>query len=148
MSDFENDLCILLSDVARHMRTYGNQLAQQHGTTLAQLTILERLQREPDITQNELAAITELSSMTVARLVDRLEEFGQETGVPVFDTLPFFAGPSPATLVNAPFVDPHPNAEGHALLATGMARVLRAAGLLSSPSASRSRSLATLTGVR
>jgi MarR family transcriptional regulator, transcriptional regulator for hemolysin len=76
MSDFENDLCILLSDVARHMRTYGNQLAQQHGTTLAQLTILERLQREPDITQNELAAITELSSMTVARLVDRLEEFG------------------------------------------------------------------------
>lgn len=79
---------------------------------------------------------------------DRLEEFGQETGVPVFDTLPFFAGPSPATLVNAPFVDPHPNAEGHALLATGMARVLRAAGLLSPPSASRSRSLATLTGVR
>jgi MarR family transcriptional regulator, transcriptional regulator for hemolysin len=74
MSDFENDLCILLSDVARHMRTYGNQLAQQHGTTLAQLTILERLQREPDITQNELAAITELSSMIVARLVDRLEE--------------------------------------------------------------------------
>lgn len=74
MSDFENDLCILLSDVARHMRTYGNQLAQQHGTTLAQLTILERLQGEPDITQNELAAITELSSMIVARLVDRLEE--------------------------------------------------------------------------
>ena len=68
MSDFETDLCILLSDVARHMRTYGNQLAQQHGTTLAQLTILERLQREPDITQNELAAITELSSMTVAWL--------------------------------------------------------------------------------
>jgi MarR family transcriptional regulator, transcriptional regulator for hemolysin len=74
MSDFENDLCILLSDVARHMRTYGNQLAQQHGTTLAQLTILERLQGEPDITQNELAAITELLSMNVARLVDRLEE--------------------------------------------------------------------------
>jgi MarR family transcriptional regulator, transcriptional regulator for hemolysin len=74
MSDFENDLCILLSDVARHMRTYGNQLAQQHGTTLAQLTILERLQGEPDITQNELAAITELLSMIVARLVDRLEE--------------------------------------------------------------------------
>lgn len=76
MSDFETDLCILLSDVARHMRTYGNQLTQQHGTTLAQLTILERLQREPDITQNELAAITELSPMAVARLVDRLEELG------------------------------------------------------------------------
>ena len=75
-TDFEADLLILLSDVARHMRTYGNQLAQQHGTTLAQLTILERLQRERDISQNELAAITELSPMTVARLVDRLEELG------------------------------------------------------------------------
>jgi MarR family transcriptional regulator for hemolysin len=76
MSDFENDLCILLSDVARHMRTYGNQLAQRHGTTFVQLKILERLQREPDISQNELAAITELSPMTVARLVDRLEALG------------------------------------------------------------------------
>ncbi|MGC2713848.1 MAG: MarR family transcriptional regulator [Pseudolabrys sp.] len=76
MSDFENDLCNLLSDVARHMRTYGNQLAQRHGTTFVQLKILERLQREPDISQNELAAITELSPMAVARLVDRLEELG------------------------------------------------------------------------
>jgi DNA-binding MarR family transcriptional regulator len=74
MSDFENDLCTLLSDVARHMRTYGNQLAQQYGMTFAQLTILERLERDPDISQNELAAITELSPMTVARLVDRIEE--------------------------------------------------------------------------
>jgi MarR family transcriptional regulator, transcriptional regulator for hemolysin len=76
MPDLENDLLILLSDVARHMRTYGDQLAQQHGVTLVQLRILERLKREPDISQNELAAITELSPMTVARLVDRLEELG------------------------------------------------------------------------
>ena len=74
MSDFENDLLILLSDVARRMRTYGNQLAQQHGVTLAQIAILERLERERDISQIELAAITELSPMTVARLVDRLED--------------------------------------------------------------------------
>jgi MarR family transcriptional regulator, transcriptional regulator for hemolysin len=76
MPDFENDLLILLSDVARHCRTYGNQLAQKHGMTLAQLMIVARLEREPDISQNELAAITELSPMTVARLVDRLEELG------------------------------------------------------------------------
>jgi MarR family transcriptional regulator, transcriptional regulator for hemolysin len=76
MPDLENDLLILLSDVARHMRTYGDQLAQQHGVTLVQLRILERLKREPDISQNELAAITELSPMSVARLVDRLEELG------------------------------------------------------------------------
>ena len=61
---------------------------------------------------------------------ERLEEFSRETGVPFFDTKPFFAGPAPATLVNAPIVDPHPNAMGHALLATGIARTLRAEGLL------------------
>jgi len=61
---------------------------------------------------------------------ERLEEFGRETGVPVFDTRPFFAGSSPWTLVNAPIVDPHPNGEGHALLAAGIARTLRAGGLL------------------
>jgi MarR family transcriptional regulator for hemolysin len=76
MFDFENDLLILLADVARHCRTYGNQLAQKHGMTLAQLMIVARLEREPDISQNELAAITELSPMTVARLIDRLEELG------------------------------------------------------------------------
>ena len=76
MCNFENDLLILLSDAARHCRTYGNHLAQEHGMTLAQLTILERLGREPDISQIEFAAITELSPMTVARVIDRLEELG------------------------------------------------------------------------
>ncbi len=76
MLDFENDLLILLSDVARHMRTYGNQLALQHGMTFAQLTILARLEGESGLSQNELAAITELAPLTVARLVDRLEGLG------------------------------------------------------------------------
>jgi hypothetical protein len=44
MLDFENDMLVLLSDVARHMRTCANQLAQQHGMTFAQLTILARLE--------------------------------------------------------------------------------------------------------
>jgi MarR family transcriptional regulator, transcriptional regulator for hemolysin len=76
MAGFENELLVLLSDVARHMRAYGNQLARQHGVTLAQVTILGRLEREPDISQNELAAITELSPMTVEHVVDRLQELG------------------------------------------------------------------------
>jgi MarR family transcriptional regulator for hemolysin len=70
MLDFENDLLVLLSDVARHMRTYGNHLARKHGMTFAQLTILARLEGESELSQNELAAITELASVTV----DRLEE--------------------------------------------------------------------------
>ena len=76
MLDFENDLLILLSDVARHMRTYANQLAQAHGMTFAQLTILAQLEGEFALSQNELATITELAPITVARLVDRLEELG------------------------------------------------------------------------
>jgi MarR family transcriptional regulator, transcriptional regulator for hemolysin len=76
MLDFEDDLLVLLSDAARHMRTYGNQLARQHGMTFAQLTILAWLEGESELSQNELAAITELAPVTVARLVDRLEELG------------------------------------------------------------------------
>ena len=76
MLDFENDLLVLLSDVARHMRTCGNQFAQQHGMTFAQLTILARLEGESELSQNELAAITEFAPMIVARLVDRLEGLG------------------------------------------------------------------------
>ena len=58
------------------MRTYGNQLAQKHGMTLALLIIVGRLDREPDVSQTDLSAITELSPMTVSRLIDRLENLG------------------------------------------------------------------------
>jgi hypothetical protein len=36
----ENDLLVLLSDVARHMRTYADAEAQRFGITRAQLIIL------------------------------------------------------------------------------------------------------------
>jgi MarR family transcriptional regulator for hemolysin len=72
----ETDLLILLSDVARHMRTYSDQLAKVYGMTRAQLAILVRLEQRPGISQNELAVIAEVSPMTIARLIDRLEEHG------------------------------------------------------------------------
>jgi MarR family transcriptional regulator, transcriptional regulator for hemolysin len=75
-ADLEDDLLILLSDVARHIRTYGDQLAQAHGITRAQLIILARLERQPELSQNELAAIAEVAPMTIARLIDRLETLG------------------------------------------------------------------------
>lgn len=75
-AEFEDDLPILLSDVARHMRTYADQLAQAHGMTRAQLIILARLEMQPDLSQNELAAFAEVAPMTIARLIDRLEELG------------------------------------------------------------------------
>jgi DNA-binding MarR family transcriptional regulator len=75
-ADFDNDLVILLSDVARHMRVYADQLAQAHGMTRAQLIILARLESQPDLSQSELAAFAEVAPMTIARLIDRLEELG------------------------------------------------------------------------
>ena len=75
-ADLDKDLLVLLSDVTRHVRTYGDRLARAHGLTRAQLIILARLGREPDLSQGELAAIAEVSAMTIARLIDRLEALG------------------------------------------------------------------------
>ena len=72
-ANVENDILVLLSDAARHMRTYADQVAQAHGLTRAQWIILKRLEQQPDLSQNELAALAEVTPMTVARLVDRLE---------------------------------------------------------------------------
>ena len=75
-ANVENDILVLLSDAARQMRTYADQVAQAHGLTRAQWVILKRLEQQPDLSQNELAALAEVTPMTVARLVDRLETLG------------------------------------------------------------------------
>jgi MarR family transcriptional regulator for hemolysin len=75
-ADVETDVLILLYDVARHMRTHADQMAREQGLTRAQWIILVRLERRPDLSQNELAAIAEVAPITVARLVDRLEALG------------------------------------------------------------------------
>lgn len=73
-TDLEHDLLIQLYDVARHLRTYANRRAGARGMTRAQMIILARLERQPDISQNELAAVAEVAPMTIGRLIDRLEE--------------------------------------------------------------------------
>jgi MarR family transcriptional regulator, transcriptional regulator for hemolysin len=75
-TNLEDDFLILLYDVARHMRTYADQIASMHGMTRAQWIILARLERQPDLSQNELAALAEVAPITASRLVDRLEELG------------------------------------------------------------------------
>src|SRR5712671_8049766 len=75
-TDIEDDLLVVLYDVARHMRAYADQMAQAHGLTRAQLVVLARLEGQPDVSQNELAAVAEVAPMTIARLIDRLEELG------------------------------------------------------------------------
>jgi MarR family transcriptional regulator for hemolysin len=75
-SDLEDDFLVLLYDVARQMRTVMDQMARDHESTRAQCIILARLERQPGLSQNELAAIAEAAPITVARLVDRLEAQG------------------------------------------------------------------------
>src|ERR1700759_2510515 len=74
---FDRDLLIVLHDVARTLRTRFAQKARAtHAMTRAQWIILSRLDRQPGMSQNELAAICEVEPTTVGRLIDRLEESG------------------------------------------------------------------------
>ena len=77
MQAFDRDLLIILHDVARTLRTRFDQKARaHHAMTRAQWIILSRLERQPGMSQNEMAMICEVEPITVARLVDRLEARG------------------------------------------------------------------------
>lgn len=75
-ADAETEQLVLLRDLARHIRTHADQSARRHGMTWAQWMIIARLERQPGLSQNELAAIAEVAPISIARLVDRLEAQG------------------------------------------------------------------------
>jgi MarR family transcriptional regulator, transcriptional regulator for hemolysin len=74
--EFQRDLLFLLHDVARLLRIDADKRARQHGMTRAQWAILIWLERQPGISQKELAELLEVEPITVARLIDRLEGRG------------------------------------------------------------------------
>ena len=67
------DLLFLLHDVARHVRLNADRRAAAYGLTRAQWVILMWLERQPGLSQKELAEIVEVEPITVGRLIDRLE---------------------------------------------------------------------------
>src|SRR5579883_2813117 len=69
--ELKRDLLFLLHDVARLLRIDADKRASAHGMTRAQWGILIWLERQPGITQKELAELLEVEPMTVARLVER-----------------------------------------------------------------------------
>lgn len=69
----DRDYLFLLHEVAHLMRTRFDRQARARGMTRAQWAILNRVNRTPGLSQNELAAILEVEPITVGRLVDRLE---------------------------------------------------------------------------
>ncbi len=70
------DLLFLVHELAHSLRVRFDQHARRHGMTRAQWAILIHLDRNPGLTQKELAHLVEVEPMTVARLVDRLEAPG------------------------------------------------------------------------
>jgi DNA-binding MarR family transcriptional regulator len=73
---FQRDLMFLLPDVARLLRIDADKRARAHGMTRAQWGILIWLERQPGLSQKELAELLEVEPITVARLIDRLEARG------------------------------------------------------------------------
>jgi len=72
----QRDLLFLLHDVARLLRVDADKRARAHDMTRAQWGILIWLERQPGISQKELAELLEVEPITVARLIDRLETRG------------------------------------------------------------------------
>lgn len=73
---FHRDILFLLHDVARLLHVDADKRARAHGMTRAQWGILIWLERQPGISQKELAELLEVEPITVARLIDRLEARG------------------------------------------------------------------------
>lgn len=76
MQQFDRDLLLLLNDVARLLRTRFDQRARSRGMTRAQWVILARVNANPGLSQNELAALLEVEPISVGRLIDRLQARG------------------------------------------------------------------------
>jgi len=76
MQAIESDFLFLIYDVAQLIRRHADKRASAVGMTRAQWAVLARLERQPDITQNELAQLTDVEPITVGRLIDRLELAG------------------------------------------------------------------------
>lgn len=70
------DLLFLIHVIARQLRVEADRRAGLHGLTRAQWVILFWLDRQPGLSQKELADILELEPITVARMLDRLAARG------------------------------------------------------------------------
>jgi MarR family transcriptional regulator, transcriptional regulator for hemolysin len=74
MTEFKPDLLSILHDVARLGRVLADKRARMHDMTRAQWVMMLWLERKPGISQKELSDLLEVEPITVARLVDRLEQ--------------------------------------------------------------------------
>src|SRR5262249_60385904 len=76
MSNPDEHIGFMISDVARLMRTVFDRRVRRLGLTRAQWLALTRLHRRPGASQSELADMKGVEKATVGRLIDRLEANG------------------------------------------------------------------------
>jgi MarR family transcriptional regulator for hemolysin len=70
------ELAFALHDAARMLRTYADQRARELSMTRAQWAVLKRLYRCEGANQSELAEMLEVTPITLARLIDKLDAAG------------------------------------------------------------------------
>jgi len=71
-----DDFLLPLLDVARHVNTYADAVARAHGLTQSQLIVMARLDLDPHLSLDELAALAGVTRTALAGLIDSLETFG------------------------------------------------------------------------
>jgi MarR family transcriptional regulator, transcriptional regulator for hemolysin len=76
MSNDDRNVGVVISDIARLMRTEFDRRAKRLGLTRPQWLLLSRLHRHPGLSQSELATMLEVEKATAGRMIDRLEANG------------------------------------------------------------------------
>ena len=76
MPNTDDYIGVVISDVARLMRTAFDRRVRELGITRAQWLVLTRLHRHPGASQSELADMMEVERASAGRMIDRLEANG------------------------------------------------------------------------
>ena len=76
MANTDEFIGVMISDVARLLRTAFDRRVRRLGITRAQWLVLTRLHRRPGASQSELAEMIEVEKATAGRMIDRLEAKG------------------------------------------------------------------------
>src|SRR5215210_195696 len=76
MPNTDEFIGVMISDVARLLRTAFDRRVRRLGITRAQWLVLTRLHRRPGASQSELAEMMEVEKATAGRMIDRLEAKG------------------------------------------------------------------------
>lgn len=72
----EDNIAILLAQVARLMRRNFDERARAIGVTRPQWQVISTLSRQEGINQGTLADLLDVEPITTARMIDRLQEAG------------------------------------------------------------------------